>query len=130
MFVGLSAASVWLIGAPPPRRIVLATGDPDGGFAILGREYKSLLEPMGLKVELLESTGSIANLEAVRTGRADAAFAQSGVTRKLESTENLCSLAAIDAQLKGVTDRILKMIGEMSKSATPDTSFPPTTPIG
>ena len=97
LFLVVLVGVIWLIGAPPPRKIVLATGDPDGGFALLGREYKARLERMGLRVELLESTGSIANLRAVQDGRADAAFAQSGVTGKLESTDGLSSLAAVRA---------------------------------
>ena len=95
LFVAVLAGSIWLLGAPPPRRIILATGDPYGGFALLGREYKSRLERMGLKVDLLESTGSIANLEAVRNRKADVGFVQSGVARIAENTDGLCSVAAI-----------------------------------
>lgn len=95
LFAVVLAIGVWLIGSPPPRTIILATGDPDGGFALLGREYKNRLERMGLKVELLESTGSIANLKALQDRKADVAFVQSGVTQRIESTEGLCSLAAI-----------------------------------
>ena len=98
LFLVVLLGAIWLIGAPPPRKIVLATGDPDGGFALLGREYKARLERMGLHVELLESTGSIANLRAVQDGRADAAFAQSGVAGKLDSTDGLSSLAAVRAE--------------------------------
>jgi TRAP transporter TAXI family solute receptor len=98
LFAVVLAAGISFLGAPPPRQITLATGDPDGGFAVLGREYQSRLQRMGLKVELRESTGSIANLKAVRDRAADVAFVQSGVTRVLEDeTGNLCSLAAIGA---------------------------------
>src|SRR5262249_42817872 len=97
LFASVLVGSFWLIGAPPPRRIVLATGDPDDGFALLGREYQNRLERLGLKVELLESTGSIANLRGVQDRKADIAFVQSGVAQRLESIDNLCSLAAIGA---------------------------------
>ena len=123
LFMIVLAGAIWSIGAPPPRKIVLATGDPDGGFALLGREYKARLERMGLHVELLESTGSIANLRAVQAGRADVAFAQSGVTGLLENTDGLSSLAAVgadplwifsrrlaeDSTLKGIADRTVAL---------------------
>ena len=117
LFLVVLLGAIWLIGAPPPRKIVLATGDPDGGFALLGREYKARLERMGLHVELLESTGSIANLRAVQTGRADVAFAQSGVTGVLESSDGLCSLAAVGADPIWIFSRKLDQVASLKELA-------------
>src|SRR5438132_2882444 len=78
LFFASLGLSAWLIGAPPPRRIVLATGDPRGGFAALGRDYKARLEPLGLHVELVESHGSVDNLRRLARGEADVAFIQAG----------------------------------------------------
>jgi TRAP transporter TAXI family solute receptor len=96
-FLAAFALSVWLLGTPPPRRIVLATGDPKGGFAALGREYRVRLEHLGLHVELIESHGSLENFQHLQHGEADLAFVQTGVAAGLDSTKGLCGLAAIDS---------------------------------
>lgn len=114
LFALVLPGSVWLIGTPPPRKIVLATGDPDGGFAMLGLEYKSRLERMGLKVELLASSGSIANLKAVQDRTADVAFVQSGVTQKIETTDGLCSLAAIGSDPLWIFSRSPRDVGSLA----------------
>lgn len=89
--------SVWLLGSPPPRRVRLGTGDPSGGFAALGKEYRARLEPMGLHVELIESHGSIENLHRLARGEVDIAFAQTGVAQALEMPQGLCTLAAVSS---------------------------------
>jgi TRAP transporter TAXI family solute receptor len=92
------AGSAWLVGTPPPRRIVLATGDPDGAFAAFGREYKARLDPMGLHVDLVETHGSIDNLRRIQAGEVDAAFVQAGTARSLDDAGGLCSLAAVGSE--------------------------------
>jgi TRAP transporter TAXI family solute receptor len=62
----------------PPRRIVLATGQPGGAYDTFGREYQSRLAREGLRVELRQSAGSIENLERLLRGEADVAFVQGG----------------------------------------------------
>jgi uncharacterized protein len=89
------ALSIWLLGSPPPRRIRLGTGDPSGGFAALGSEYRARLEPMGLHVDLVESHGSVENLRRLARGEVDIAFAQTGVAQALDTTDGLCTLAAV-----------------------------------
>jgi TRAP transporter TAXI family solute receptor len=89
------ALSVWLLGSPPPNKIVLITGDPAGGFAVLGHAYKDRLERLGLQVELVESRGSIENLQHLQRGEADLAFVQTGVAPALDDTAGLCGLAVI-----------------------------------
>jgi uncharacterized protein len=90
--------SAWLIGEPPPRKITISTGDPQGGFALLGREYKTRLERMGLQVELLESTGSLENLKRLRFRDADVAFVQGGTAFPADHEANICGLAAVCAE--------------------------------
>ncbi|HEY7156349.1 MAG TPA: TAXI family TRAP transporter solute-binding subunit [Gemmataceae bacterium] len=98
LFVVSLGLSVWLIGSPPPRTIVLATGDPDGGFAALGRVYKVRLERMGLQVQLRGSRGSIDNLHFLQRREADVAFVQSGAVGSLDRTNGLCSLAVVGVE--------------------------------
>jgi TRAP transporter TAXI family solute receptor len=95
LFVTSFALTAWLLGSPPPRKIVLATGDPGGGFAALGREYKARLERMGLKVELVESHGTLDNLRKLQRREADVAFVQAGVAQEELEDEGVCALAAV-----------------------------------
>ncbi len=62
----------------PPRRIVLATGQPDGAYDTFGREYQRRLAREGLRVEIRRTAGSLENLERLLRGEADVAFVQGG----------------------------------------------------
>ena len=72
------AFSYWLVGPPPPKKIRLATGDPDGAYASFGQMYADILRKNGLQVELVSSSGSIDNFRRLSNGKVDAAFVQSG----------------------------------------------------
>jgi TRAP transporter TAXI family solute receptor len=113
LFVATLGVSVWLFGEPPPRRIVLATGDPAGGFAAFGKQYKDRLDRMGLKVQLLETHGSIDNLERLRRHEADVAFVQAGVAELLPDTSGLCGLAAVDSEPLWVFARSEKPVASL-----------------
>jgi len=78
LFLIMLLVSIWLTGPAPPRRIIMATGKPDGGYALFGQEYQEKLDKMGLKVKLVNSTGSLENFELLIAGKADVAFVQSG----------------------------------------------------
>jgi TRAP transporter TAXI family solute receptor len=98
LFILSLGLSVGCLGTPPPRKIVLATGDPDGGFAALGRAYKTRLERMGLQVELRGSQGSIDNLHALQRREVDVAFVQAGTVGALDRVDGLCSLAVVGVE--------------------------------
>src|SRR5215472_16980881 len=55
--------SVWLAGPSPPRKIVLATGQEGGGYDRFGQQYQARLAKMGLGVELVNTNGSVDNLQ-------------------------------------------------------------------
>src|SRR5262249_13265051 len=60
--------SVWLMGPSPPRRIVFATGQEGGGYDTFGQRYKANLGKMGLRVQLVNTNGSIDNLQRLLKG--------------------------------------------------------------
>jgi TRAP transporter TAXI family solute receptor len=62
----------------PPRRIVLATGQPGGAYDAFGHEYQRRLAREGLRVELRPTAGSVENLERLLRGQVDVAFVQGG----------------------------------------------------
>lgn len=91
----LLGLSVWLFGSPPPRTIVLGTGDARGGFDVLGEEYKERLEKMGLRVKLVATHGSVDNLGRLTRDELDAAFVQAGVATAVAGASGARGLAAI-----------------------------------
>jgi TRAP transporter TAXI family solute receptor len=93
VLVGLSR--LWL-EPPPPSRIVLATGQPGGTYDSLGREYASQLRRQGLRVEIVQTNGSVDNLERLIQGKVDLAFAQGGTSSLVSDPQGvLRGLAAV-----------------------------------
>src|SRR5262249_18452521 len=76
--IGLVAASPVLMGGSPPSKIILATGQPGGVYDSFGHEYQKRLGAQGLKVELVNTAGSVDNFRRIIEGKVDVAFAQSG----------------------------------------------------
>jgi hypothetical protein len=68
----------WWLDPMPPKRLTLATGPEQSAYAELGKRYAKALAASGIEVELLSSEGSSANLDLLRSGRADAGFVQGG----------------------------------------------------
>jgi len=94
VLIGVSA--VWLGGTPPPRKIVLATGQAGGVYDSFGREYQKQLRAQGLNVELVNTAGSVDNFRRIIAGKADVAFAQSGTYQIVSDPDHKASgLAAI-----------------------------------
>src|SRR5574342_68434 len=94
LLIGVSV--VWLGGTPPPSRIVLATGQAGGVYDSFGREYQKRLSAQGLKVDLVNTAGSVDNFRRIVDGKADVAFAQSGTYQVVSDPEHRVSgLAAI-----------------------------------
>lgn len=94
--LGLVGISRLWLELPPPSRIVLATGQPGGTYDALGREYANQLRRQGLRVEIVQTNGSLDNLERLIQGTVDLAFAQGGTTSLVSDPPGvLRGLAAI-----------------------------------
>ena len=76
--VALLALTYWWLDPNPPKRVVLATGPAQSAYDEFGKRYADALARYYITVELLPSEGSSANLELLRTGRADLGFVQGG----------------------------------------------------
>ncbi|MGS5086410.1 TAXI family TRAP transporter solute-binding subunit [Hydrogenophaga sp. A37] len=74
----LLALTYWWLDPNPPKRVVLATGPAQSAYDEFGKRYADALKRYGITVELLPSQGSSANLELLRTGKADLGFVQGG----------------------------------------------------
>jgi uncharacterized protein len=78
----------------PPRHIVMATGAPDGVYYYYGRIYHDLMAREGIEVTLVETAGSIANIDLLNQGKVDVAFIQGG-TRTDDGDTPLRSLGSL-----------------------------------
>jgi len=94
--IALVAVSAYLWGGSPPSKIVFATGQPGGVYDSVGREYQKRLRAEGLRVELVNTAGSVDNFRRIIEGKVDIAFAQSGTYQTVNDPEHKVSgLAAI-----------------------------------
>ncbi|QWD85793.1 TRAP transporter substrate-binding protein [Polynucleobacter asymbioticus] len=78
----IALMGVWLYAdPPPPRHVVMATGQPGGAYHALGKKYAAFFEKKGITLELLETKGAQENIEflADRKNPVQAAFVQAGV---------------------------------------------------
>lgn len=93
---GLVATYVLFVEAPPPRRIVIATGGRDGAYYRFGQLYADLLESEGITLDVRSTQGSVENLELLMDEESDVrvAFVQTGIAdpASCESLEALGSL--------------------------------------
>ncbi|RXJ57624.1 TAXI family TRAP transporter solute-binding subunit [Candidatus Marinarcus aquaticus] len=78
----------------PKKEITIAAGSKDGTYYQTALAYKKLLEKEKVKVTLLETKGSIDNIQLIQQGKADIGFIQNGVLKpaQLNSVESLASI--------------------------------------
>ena len=88
--------SFWLAGPAPPKRILLATGQANGSYDHFGNRYQCKLRRMGLRVDLVQTNGSVDNLQRLLRGEVDVAFIQGGAEHFVDDPHHLLrGLAAI-----------------------------------
>jgi len=64
----------------PPERIAIATGGPNGAYYAYAQRYRDILARDGVTLDILQTNGSLENLELLRSPEAgvDVAFVQGG----------------------------------------------------
>ena len=104
LLLGLAYA---LLQPNPPRRVVLATGVPQGAYAEFGQRYADALRAHGIEVVLRPTAGAAENLALLRdpASGVDLAFVQGGV--------DLATAAAADGGSGGRRDDSLVSLGSM-----------------
>ena len=98
--VALLVAAYWVLDPTPPRRVVLATGAPQGAYAEFGRRYAEQLKTHGITVELRTTQGAAENLALLRDADSgvDLAFVQGGADdapREEDADDELRSLGSV-----------------------------------
>jgi TRAP-type uncharacterized transport system substrate-binding protein len=83
--VVLLAIGIWIVGRqllpPPPKVVVMSTGASDGAYHAFALRYKEILARHGVTLKLVQSRGSVENLERLkkREGGVQLALGQSGI---------------------------------------------------
>jgi TRAP transporter TAXI family solute receptor len=83
------------VSPAPPSTIRLASGQPDGAYALFAEQYRAELALEGIEVELVSSTGSLENLERLIDGQVDVALVQAGVADMNAKAADVQTLGAI-----------------------------------
>ncbi|MEE9333495.1 MAG: TAXI family TRAP transporter solute-binding subunit [Granulosicoccaceae bacterium] len=71
----------------PPDTLTIATGRTDGAYYAFAQQFKTELAKENIELTILETTGSIENIELLDTSKAQVAFIQSGVVESVNHPE-------------------------------------------
>ncbi|MEL7032883.1 MAG: TAXI family TRAP transporter solute-binding subunit [Pseudomonadota bacterium] len=85
------------VAPPPPMELRFAAGGQDGRYYALAQEYADALAVHGIKVEVLETAGTVENYQLLNADEADVALLQGGLATP-ESLSNLRSLGGMFAE--------------------------------
>ncbi|MFM0336691.1 TAXI family TRAP transporter solute-binding subunit [Paraburkholderia fungorum] len=96
LFVLLVTLIVWLVDPAPPRTITMSAGPRDSSFMVAAEQYRKILARNGIKLNVLESDGSVQNLHRLLDPKqhVDIAFVQGGVADGLD-TSSLMSIGSV-----------------------------------
>lgn len=78
----------------PPRSLTIATGSADGAYRFFAQRLKRRLAEEHVELNILETDGSVDNLQRLKNDSVDVAFLQSGLARA-ETYPQLDSLGAL-----------------------------------
>lgn len=69
------------VNPAPPRLLRMASGAPDGAYAVFAAQYAAILARDGVRLEIVATEGSVENLGLLtaETGGVDVAFLQGGI---------------------------------------------------
>ncbi|MEM5326614.1 TAXI family TRAP transporter solute-binding subunit [Paraburkholderia sp. JHI2823] len=86
----------WLVDPAPPHTITISAGPADSSFMQMAEAYRTILARNGVKLRILESDGSVQNLQRLLDPkeRVDLAFVQGGVAEGMD-THSLMSLGSV-----------------------------------
>lgn len=78
VLVGFVIAYFFFVPPPPPKTFKIATGGKTGAYNAFAEKYKEILAKDGFTLEIVNTKGSIENLELLRKGEVKVAFVQGG----------------------------------------------------
>jgi len=104
------------VAPPPPDKVVLALGSPQGSYLPYGRELAEQVGRSDLAIELRQTAGSAENVALLRSGDVDLAFVQGGILDN-EGSEGLISLGSLFYEPLWIFHRADVTIGSLSDLA-------------
>jgi TRAP transporter TAXI family solute receptor len=96
VIAGAFWATAQFVQPAPPKRLVLATGGPGGGYERYAAAYRPLIAQEGIELVEQPTSGALENLALLRDddSHVDAGFVQGGISEPKED-ESLYSLGAL-----------------------------------
>jgi TRAP transporter TAXI family solute receptor len=84
------------VEAPPPRKIVIASGSTDGAYYRFAQQYAKALKQSGITLEVRSTHGSVENLQLLQDEKSDVnlAFVQTGIVDS-ENSDSLLALCSL-----------------------------------
>jgi TRAP transporter TAXI family solute receptor len=105
LVVGGFVLAFQFVKPSPPKSITIATGSTSGAYFAYAQKYKDLLAEQGIELTIINTAGSIDNIQRLQSGEVDIAFVQSGTGQpnnsvhqqadQLENKRALVSLASV-----------------------------------
>lgn len=90
--VTLVALAVIMYRLYPPREMTIAAGPAGGAYHETARSYAAILARNGLRLNILETEGSVENAGLISRGDVDAAFLQGGIPVDRDRVEAIGSI--------------------------------------
>jgi TRAP transporter TAXI family solute receptor len=112
----LASVYVFFVEAPPPRKLVIASGVREGQYYKFALRYQQILLKQGIDVEVRESKGSIENLEWLLDDSKDVtvALVQSGIADRA-SCENLNALCSLYREPLWIFQQGMPTVNQLSQ---------------
>ena len=88
---------LWFAKPAPPTKVLMATG-AGGSYRVLGEKYQAYFKAKGIHLQLIETHGSLENLQHLidRKDPIQAAFVQGGTTLADQNVTGVLSLGSVD----------------------------------
>ena len=88
---------LWFAKPAPPTKVMMATGT-GGSYRVLGEKYQAYFKSKGIHLQLVETHGSLENLQHLvdRKDPIQAAFVQGGTMLADEGATGVLSLGSVD----------------------------------
>ena len=88
------AIALFFVDPAPPKNVVIAGGSAGGAYALTAKAYSTALGEHNVEAAVLDTAGSVANIELLKSGKADIAIVQTGIGATVD-TDGLTSLGAV-----------------------------------
>ena len=95
----LAAAAFWVTSRfakpGPPDTITISSGSKEGAYYLYAQQYKEILKRNHITLNILDSSGSLENIQRLKTKQADIAFVQGGTSSDQADNESDSALHSL-----------------------------------